>query len=186
MLKVPEMIVVDLDGTLIAKDSSLLMFKNIIKKNPFVGLKAVFVYLFGSEAKVKAYIKKFDNINEEKKQRLNTDLINYLIGMKKIGKKLILATGADYSIAQDFNANEVNQLFDIIIASDGKINCIGAHKLRAIEKITKDFMYIGDSWYDCPVWFSASAIGVVKPKIEMRNMLIKHAKLSGKNLVIFD
>lgn len=177
-------IIVDLDGTLIEKDSSFAIWKKMFKQNPFAGFKALVLYFVKGEAGVKEYTKTF--FTNSSVHKINEKLIAYLKKLKAQKSHLILATGANFKTAVEFNKK--HKLFTDVIASDEKINCIGVHKLQAIKKLIGNdkFMYIGDAWYDCPIWHEANVIGVVKPNMQMHAYLSKIAQRRKKELVIFD
>lgn len=176
-------IVVDLDGTLIQSDSSFSIWQRSWKKNFFMSVQATFLYLIKGEARAKDYIKTSEKIN----YKLNEKLVSYLKKLnKKNGFHLILATGANMKVAQEFNAQ--HRLFKDIIASCSEINCIGIHKLKAIRKLigNHEFMYIGDAWYDCPVWEEAAVIGVMNPNKQLFAFLKKLAHRKKSRLIKFD
>jgi 4-hydroxybenzoate polyprenyltransferase len=95
----------------------------------------------------------------------NEPLIEYLRQQKSSGRRLILATGADISIARD--VAEHLGMFDEVIASDGHYNATGREKLRAIrDRIgASSFTYAGNSRADLKVWHgSQGAILVGAPR----------------------
>jgi len=51
----------------------------------------------------------------------DTELLGYLKAQRALGRRLVLATAADERIALQV-ANHL-QLFDLVLASDGIINC---------------------------------------------------------------
>jgi len=89
------------------------------------------------------------------------DLIDWLRIQKASGRKLILATGADREIAQRV-ATHLN-LFDEVLASDGKTNLTGAHKLSAIQKNSggQKFSYAGDGSIDVIIWNECATVVLV-------------------------
>lgn len=196
-------IIVDLDGTLIRKDSSFSNFLRIMLCNPVRGMIAAWKYCFYGEAVAKRYtayqagdsrlrrnmpwLEAFAfraspgmYLRHSASFNFNAHLVNYLLKAKQDGATLVLATGANIKTARIF-AHQLN-LFDDIIASDEYINCIGVKKLNAIEAKYKDFMYIGDHWYDMPIWQAARVIGVVRPN----TILLGHLKKQNKELVVFE
>lgn len=173
-------IMVDLDGTFIKKDSSYGIWQRLAKHDICAFLKSIFIYLAHAEARAKEYLQLHKNLGCV--HRVNEQLLQYLIEQKG-KKKLVLATGANIGVAQEIN--DEYQLFDYLIASDGENNCIGVNKLKKIQGYCAKFMYIGDHWYDCPIWFEADAIGVVNPSVTLLDLLQKHSKEHGKQLIVF-
>jgi 4-hydroxybenzoate polyprenyltransferase len=90
----------------------------------------------------------------------NWELINWLKFQKKLGRKLILCTAADLSIAKAI-ADYLN-LFDDVMASDGQNNLAGKNKAHAlvIRFGEKQFDYAGNSSVDLSVW-TKSKQGIV-------------------------
>lgn len=173
-------IIIDLDGTFIKKDSSFAIWKRLIKHDPGAFFQAIFIYFAHGEARVKEYVQLHGRFGSS--HCVNEKLLRYLIEQKG-KKKLVLATGANIAVAQEINHEY--QLFDDVIASDADNNCIGVNKLKKIRESYSKFMYIGDHWYDCPIWFEADAIGVVSPSPALLDLLQKHGKEHGKRVMVF-
>lgn len=185
-------IVVDLDGTLIHVDSSFKLWKLLFKSNFALFMKVILIYLFYGEASSKNALAKNElaknalNATENFGYELNVKLFEYLARMKAQGYHIVLATGSNIKIAQLLNKKY--ELFDQIIASDQKMNCIGINKLEAIKKLlgSAEFIYIGDHWYDFPVWHEAQAIGVVRPNKMLLQCLQNHCNKNNKTFLVFD
>lgn len=179
-------IVVDLDGTLIQFDSSFEIAKKLAKRNLFLGLKFVWIYLTEGEAKIKHFVADlFDDFEYES----NKTLIKFLQKAKAQGRKLVIATGANIKVANKIN-KDLGNLFEQVVASDENVNCIGVNKLNAIKKIIKDdkFLYIGDYWHDLPIWNEASEIGIVvneNEKTILLELIQDIAYKEKKRLVVF-
>src|SRR6185436_3187189 len=91
----------------------------------------------------------------------NDELLQYLLAEKARGRKLILVTAADQTIA---NAVATHlQIFDDVIASDGKRNLKGARKAEALVEHYGEggFVYAGNDVSDLDVWRRANAAIVV-------------------------
>jgi len=87
------------------------------------------------------------------------DFIEWLKIQKASGRRLILATGADREIATRIAAHL--NLFDDILASDGKTNITGKNKLDVIRVHAgnQPFAYAGNASVDLVIWNEcASAI----------------------------
>jgi 4-hydroxybenzoate polyprenyltransferase/phosphoserine phosphatase len=94
----------------------------------------------------------------------NEELIAYLRQQKAAGRRLVLATAADSSVARKI-ADHL-QLFDEVIASNGVDNLKGAAKASALVQRfgVKGFAYAGDNRSDLAVWAAAcSGITVNAP-----------------------
>jgi phosphoserine phosphatase len=90
------------------------------------------------------------------------DVMAFLRDERAAGRRLVLATAADVTIAEA--VSEHVQLFDEVIASDGTLNCKGAKKLTAIvARLGRDFDYMGDSSADLPILRAARRAILVAP-----------------------
>ena len=91
----------------------------------------------------------------------NDELLDFLRLEAELGRKLILATGADINIA-DKVARHL-QIFDAVLASDGTNNLTGEAKRRAIESALngQPFAYAGNDRSDLDVWRHAESAIVV-------------------------
>jgi 4-hydroxybenzoate polyprenyltransferase len=91
----------------------------------------------------------------------NQELLNYLRAQRDQGRRLILATGANESIAR--GVADYLQLFDTILASDGTTNLSAQRKRdRLVREFgEKGFDYAGNGRRDLVVWSSARKAIVV-------------------------
>jgi 4-hydroxybenzoate polyprenyltransferase/phosphoserine phosphatase len=91
----------------------------------------------------------------------NEDLLAWLREERAAGRRLVLATAADESVAR--RIADYLGLFEAVIASDGIRNLKGAAKGAAlVEKFgVGGFVYAGDSWSDLAVWQVAGAAVLV-------------------------
>ena len=153
---------VDLDGTLLQSDSLFETFCLLLKQNLLAALLAPF-WLLGGRANLKLQIGERVELNVNS-WPLHNALLDFLRAEKSRGRKLILATAADRKIAEAIQAR-VN-LFDEIVASDGKNNLLGSNKAAALVQKCgeKKFDYAGNSSADLPVWAAANAAIVVGSK----------------------
>ncbi len=141
---------IDLDGTLIQTDllhESLLL---LVRHAPLT-LPMIPLWLLRGRATVK----------QEAARRVpfvaarlpyRQDLLTYLRHEQTLGRRLILVTAADESIAR--KVQEHLQLFTEVIASDGSVNLKGREKARRLQERfgEKGFDYAGDSPADFAVW----------------------------------
>ena len=148
-MKSPKYLVVDLDKSLLKIDLFKEALGKSLLKQPLVFCKTVFMALT-SRAKAKIYISKKYNI-ELKTLPYNQNVIDLIINYKEIGYKIVLATGASSHFAGSIS-NHL-ELFDKVIATNESINMTGINKLNVIKKeINDNYIYIGDSKKDIPIW----------------------------------
>jgi 4-hydroxybenzoate polyprenyltransferase len=91
----------------------------------------------------------------------NHDLLDWLKQQRTQGRKLILCTASDHSIA--LAISDYLGIFDEIMASDGTLNLAGTHKAEALEQRFghAGFDYVGNSHADLAVWQCARQAIVV-------------------------
>jgi 4-hydroxybenzoate polyprenyltransferase len=131
----------------------------VLRDHPLETLKIPFCL-----AKGKAYLKqKLASLAHVDAGSLpyNGDLLRWLKSEKTSGRKLVLCTASDHSIATSIA--EHLDIFDEVIASDGKVNLAGVHKAEALESRfgRAGFDYVGNSSADIPVWERARRAVVV-------------------------
>ncbi|URR34551.1 UbiA family prenyltransferase [Thermosynechococcus sp. HN-54] len=110
----------------------------------------------------------------------NSEVIQYIQDWKAKGGKVALVTTTDQLIAEKIAAHL--GLFDEVYGSDGQLNLKGVRKARFIvERFgEKNFIYMGDSEADLPVWaVAAKAITVnasprLRKKVEQINPNVEH------------
>ena len=141
---------VDLDGTLIRTDMMWESLSRLLRRNPFAIFQILFWWTRG-----RALLKqKLANRVQVDPATLpyHAPFIAWLREEKKSGRKLILATASDLKMAQPV-ADHVD-LFDEVLASNGKTNLRSENKLRALtEKFgERGFDYAGNSNADFAVW----------------------------------
>jgi 4-hydroxybenzoate polyprenyltransferase/phosphoserine phosphatase len=151
-------LVVDLDGTLTPTDTLIESIVLLIKRNPIDALRLPF-WMFKGRAAFKEFVSSRAVIAVEHLP-YRTELLDYLRAEREAGRRVVLATAAHKSIANAVAAHL--GLFDDIIASDGTRNLKGSRKLDVIqERIDGDFVYVGDSAADLPIWREACAAVLV-------------------------
>jgi len=143
-------LVVDLDGTLINTDmlheSAIILFKD----KPLAFLKAS-LSLSNGKAALKQSISSRIEFSPSKLP-YNQEFIEYLKSQKNLGRKIMLCTASDQSIAHSI-AKYLN-LFDDVLASDGNTNLSGIEKSNFLaSRFGKgNFDYAGNSNVDVEVW----------------------------------
>jgi len=150
---------VDLDDTLLATDTLLECFLDVLRQHPFKLLGVPF-WLARGRAVLKRKLAEscdFDAATLPYRQALMDDLKE----ARSQGRTLVLATAADEKIASRVAAHL--GLFDSVVASDGKTNLKGDAKRRMLESSfgSGKFDYVGDTVEKSTVWKSARSAWVV-------------------------
>jgi 4-hydroxybenzoate polyprenyltransferase len=151
-------LVVDLDGTLTPTDTLVESIIRLIKNNPLDLLKLLF-WLLGGRAAFKSNISLRAGFSAEYLP-FRQPLVDYLRLERGRGRRIVLATAANRSIAESV-AMKLG-LFDDVLGSDETRNLKGQKKLDAIrETVGERFVYAGDSRADTPIWKAAKAAVLV-------------------------
>lgn len=146
-----EILVVDLDGTLIKTDILWESLFLMVKKNIFALLLIPLWLLKGNRSYLKA--KLADNVQPDASKLPYVDKVLELVkNSKKNGKEIILASASDVRIVEII-AQHLG-LFDRYIGSTASRNLKGKAKLDEIQKLCsgKTFSYIGNDKSDIVIW----------------------------------
>jgi len=151
---------VDLDGTLIKDDVTLIAAKAYIKRNVFNAVKLLLWIMRG-----RAYFKyRLAKVVELDASSLNyrEDLLEYIFKNKR-NRKIFLATACNEIYAQ--KVAEYLKIFDGVFASNDRVNLRADAKARAlVQTFGEDgFMYAGNSKDDVKVWDKTSDCILVSP-----------------------
>lgn len=147
-------LVVDLDGTLTPTDTLVESVVQVVKRQPLILLQIPF-WLLRGRAAFKEEIASRVRFSAENLP-VREALMNYICAEKATGRKIVLATAAHRSIAEQVATRF--PVFDIVLASDSGCNLKGTAKLKAIEEtVGPHFAYAGDSAADLPIWAKADA-----------------------------
>jgi 4-hydroxybenzoate polyprenyltransferase/phosphoserine phosphatase len=168
-----QVIAVDLDGTLVLTDTlheSVLAFL----KEKFFLILLLPIWLLRGKAAFKSKLVDCVSLNAALLP-YNRALIDWLIGQRASGKKIVLTTAADQRIA-----NAVSQhigLFDEALGSDGKTNNASENKSKLLDERfgPNNWDYVGNSKADLAVWKSANQAIVVNAS----QSVVKQAKQNG-------
>lgn len=160
---------VDLDHTLLKTD---LLFETLVllfKRAPMAVLALPFWLMKG-----RAFLKHQLALRvrpEVKHLPFRDELVTFLRAEKDQGRRLILITAANQTLAE--TVQDYLQLFDEVIASDGSKNVKGANKARLLEERfgKGGFDYIGDSRSDFAVWRFARRAYVVTDSNRFANAI---------------
>ena len=175
-------IAVDLDGSLIYTDILYETFLNAFSKNPFIIFYLLF-WILGGKANLKSKLAELATI-EVSSLPFNFELINWLKQQKTLGRKLVLCTASHHSVARDIASHL--DLFDEVMASNGRINLSGNNKASAlVEKFGhQGFDYVGNSQVDLLVWSKSHKIILVNGSKDLVNKLKKWEILSSYFLAL--
>jgi 4-hydroxybenzoate polyprenyltransferase len=167
---------VDLDGTLIKTDTLFESILILIKSKPFY-IFLLPVWLLKGRAYLKQKITANVNLNIELLP-YNPLVLNWLREEKATGRKIVLVTAADHSIANAI-ANYLG-LFDEVLASNGHINLKGKIKQEFLSQRygSKKYDYVGDCHADIAIWQDAHAAILVDPSKLLRNKVKSLTKIA--------
>lgn len=151
-------LVVDLDGTLTPTDTLVESVVRYLKSNPF-GIVGLVATLVAGRAALKDKVASEVDFSAAQLP-YREDFLDYLRQQRLKGRRVILATAAHRTIANDV-AGHLG-LFDEVIATEDGRNLKGGAKLKVIqERIGERFVYAGDSSADLPIWEAAEAAVLV-------------------------
>ena len=164
-------LVIDLDGTLIKTDSLDETLLDVLRIDPSALLALPYTLLRGRPA-TKAYLASRSPLDVGA-WPVNDDFLGFIQNEVARGRKIVLATAADQSVAQ-----AIAKRFDFIsevIASDGRRNLKGrakAAKLR--ERFPGGFIYAGNSAADLHVWREGSDSVIVNAPAAVLRKAAQH------------
>jgi 4-hydroxybenzoate polyprenyltransferase len=164
--KVP--LAIDLDGTLIQTDSLIESLLILFKQNPLL-IFALPVWLAQGKACLKRQAARRAALDVSSLP-YHIGLLTYLRDQHHENRPLVLATGADEHIARQIAG--YLQIFDRVMASDGRNNLSGAAKrdrLKA-EFGNGGFDYVGNSHTDRWVWQAARRVMVTGTPLRIEKL----------------
>jgi 4-hydroxybenzoate polyprenyltransferase len=143
-------LVVDLDGSLLRSDT-LHELLAVALTRPRVLFGAVVRLATRGRAALKNYLAANVTLDVETLPA-NSDIAKFVASERQSGRRVYLATGADFTIAN--LVRERFTEFDGAFASDGHTNLTGTRKAELLvgEFGANGFDYIGDSRKDVAVW----------------------------------
>ncbi len=180
----PPVLFVDLDGTLIKTDLLHESALQALKKNLWLLFIMPFWLMRG-----RAYLKS----RIAAQVRLDTgllpvqdELLEFLKEEHARGRKLVLATASDQSLA--LAVADRFGIFEQVLASTADCNLKGEEKLKAILAMTggAEFDYAGNARADFPIWERASTAIVTIPNFGVLNNVRKMSENMGKTMVLFN
>jgi 4-hydroxybenzoate polyprenyltransferase/phosphoserine phosphatase len=152
-------LVVDLDGTLIYTDMLHESALRVLRDSPAHTL-LIPLWLHKGKAALKRHLASHTDFDPQTLP-YNEEVLIWLKTQRSEGRKLILCTASDQSIA-DSIASHLG-IFDEVIASDGTTNLAGKHKAETlVQRFGRSgFDYVGNSNADIAVWEKARRAVVV-------------------------
>jgi len=159
----PLTLFIDLDGTLLKTDTLPESMLALLKQKPFYVLLLPLWWLKG-RAHLKQQIARHMTLDVACLP-YQQELLAYLSEEHRAGRTIVLATGADITIAQQI-AKHLG-FFSMVMATDGESNLTGLKKLQRLKQHMgeAEFIYAGNSKVDLPIWRSSkNAILVNAPK----------------------
>lgn len=161
----PVPLVVDLDGSLLRTDTLVESLFAVAHRQP-LQLLHLPAWLAGGRARLKHQLARRAGLDAASLP-LQDEVVEHLRAQHRAGRRLVLATAADASLAQSL-ADRLG-LFDLVLASDGRVNLSGAAKRDRLVAAfgPKGFDYVGNSWRDLAVWAQARRALVVCPSARL-------------------
>lgn len=168
-------LVVDLDGTLIRTDMLHESALRALRDNPFDTLRIPY-WLSQGKAALKRHLADRTDFDPTSLP-YNHELLDWLKQQQAQGRKLILCTASDRSIA--IAISEHIGVFDEVMASDGTTNLAGKHKAEALEQRFghAGFDYAGNSRADLAVWQRARRAVVVNASADLAMQAGAHCEV---------
>lgn len=165
-----DVLVVDLDGTLLLGDSLVEQVLWLLRHRPWQ-LLAVFAAWMRDRSRVSLKAALASRAIDMPVQRLpmRTDVLERVRAAHRAGRRTVLATGAHRLIA-DRIAKQVGVFHDVIATE--LVNRKGAAKLAAVrERIgPASFTYMGNARADVPLWQAATHAVIVASHAQARRL----------------
>jgi 4-hydroxybenzoate polyprenyltransferase/phosphoserine phosphatase len=152
---------VDLDGTLVKSDTFVDSLMVLARRHP-IDLLSLPRWVAKGKAYTKAQLASRVTLDAAHLP-YNLPLLNYLRQEHALGRRILLATGADHRLAQSV-ADHLG-IFDEVLASDGMHNFTGDQKLALLEERfgNAGFDYIGNAAVDLPILSGSGEAMVANP-----------------------
>lgn len=151
-----DVLIVDLDGTLISSDMLVETFVYAFLKNPFiVFLCTYWLFIFGKQ-RLKHELASRYNLDNVSSVPVNQDVINLIKEKISIGYNCYLVSASDERIVKSFY-ERFSDLFDGYYGSSyDHGNLSSKKKLQLLKSKFVNFEYIGNSKDDLCIWNSSS------------------------------
>jgi hypothetical protein len=149
---------VDLDGTLILTDALVESTLQLLREKPWMAAALPF-WLLKGRAGIKRKISQNVDLDATTLPYYER-FVEWLRGERTSGRKIVLATASDHSIAVAVQ-NHLG-LFNQVIGSDGRFNSKGLNKLHLLQReFGNEFEYAGNSRADLAIWAQCRSAIVV-------------------------
>lgn len=151
---------VDLDGTLIQKDTLWISMGQIIRGNPLAGLGIGYQFLRHGRARMKDWMSA-RHLPDPAGLPYHPAVVEWARQEHASGRRTLLVTGAHRLIAEPIA--QYLDCFDDVIATANDYNMSGLPKAQELVKRFGEggYDYAGNSFVDIPVWQCARRIIIV-------------------------
>ena len=163
---VPQVLVVDLDGTLLRSDMLFESFWSAFGRDWRTPFQAAAV-LRNGRAALKRHLATISAVDPETLP-YNASVLDYIDAWRQSGGKTALVTASDRNFAEAIAAHL--GVFDEVHGSDGALNLKGEQKAHFLEERfgLKGFTYMGDAAADLPIWARAAKAVTVNASAALR------------------
>ena len=170
---------VDLDGTVIYNDVTLIAYGDFIYGKQLRMLQVLYWLIKGGRALVKQNLARYVDINP-RVLNYNETFVRYLRERKEAGGTVYLATACNEKYALE--VSRYLGIFDGVFASNSNVNLRARAKAKRLiqEFGDRQFAYAGNSRDDLEVWKHAGEIIVVNPSYGVLG------NLHDKDYLLFD
>lgn len=185
-IEAKEILVVDLDGTLLRTDMLYESFWSALGRDwrtPFISALA----LAKGRAALKQRLSAFARVDAATLP-YDAAVLSYVENWRRNGRRTVLVTASDQTIAR--TVAEHLGLFDEVYGSDGSLNLRGESKADFLQERfgPKGFVYMGDAAADLAVWKRAAkaitinASTVLRREVERVADTVEHLTTATKSL----
>jgi 4-hydroxybenzoate polyprenyltransferase len=157
---------VDLDGTLVCTDTLHEQLLLLLRQSPLALFSVIWV-LFHSIAAFRRAVAARVELRPDVLP-YNQSFVTYLNKQASLGRRILLVTAADQSVAE--RVSQHLQIFEAAIGSDGITNLKSEAKVPAIQQYLNGdpFEYAGDSAADVPVWNASCGALLINSQARVR------------------
>lgn len=161
---------VDLDGTLIKEDLSILAFINFSKKKPLKILYHLIIFLFKGKPYLKAKISKDFRVPVET-LTFNKSALGFVRDIKNRHRVVYLISGSHQLLVDQIDKHL--KIFFESFGTQNNFNMVGNNKIKFInEKLNiQDFDYFGNSKKDLPIWNHCKKIIYTNVSVSLRKII---------------
>ena len=167
----PELLVVDVDNTLICGDLFALQFFTFLYTR-LLFLPLVLLNIFRGKLALKCYLASITPFDPSKLV-YRQKIIDRMLNAKAKGRTVVLASGSPQILIERIAGHL--KCIDHALGSNASTNLKGQAKLNRLRETfgTLPFTYIGDSKHDLSLWQSSAEAIVVEPSRKVMKLLAK-------------